>query len=521
MRIGLTTVYSWRPHVVQMEFLARLLEKAGNEVRFLTCDADLPTCYTRELRSGRPSAVECGLCRLGGVRSYRSSNVSSIKQLHSSPQPLYDDAIFWAQSSASTIGRFESDDDYNSPEFQTISGRLGEATSLAYDAALRWIDNEQLDAVVCFNGRMDVTRAVWEAARKRNVRYISMERTWFGDGIQLLPDENCLGLKSVHRMVRQWADVPLTSSQSYVSAGIVAARFTRSNTKEWRAYNVSAKVGTWPANGEKRVLFVPGSRNEIWGHPDRTEKWASRTAAFDAVIEHLGLNAEDIVVRGHPNWGERIGRQLGEKSERYYKDWANARNYVYLNSNDSTSTLSLIEQADAIVVAGGSAALEAGLIGKRVINLAPAPYQEAGFVDQVNSPRDLTGLDLLYEDSSKQQDVRRSKALRFCYTVARRIPQYCQDVICISPEEYVFNTQAAPDRLVNLLRTGELQPDDCTAAADGKEEEQVLQLVRQKRWDALLLHANAPTIESWGPIKRRPPFAMMDQLRKKLPRGDK
>ena len=53
MRIGFASVYSWRPHVEHLAFLARMVEKAGHETHFLTCDADLDNCYTREMR-GRP-----------------------------------------------------------------------------------------------------------------------------------------------------------------------------------------------------------------------------------------------------------------------------------------------------------------------------------------------------------------------------------------------------------------------------------------------------------------------------------
>ena len=117
LRIGFATVYSWRPHVEHAYFLAQLAERAGHEAFFLTCDADLPTCYTREMRD-RPAWRECLECRAGGLRSYTSRNLSSI-----GANALRDAAVApieWAQSSASTLGRFESDADYASAEFQAI-----------------------------------------------------------------------------------------------------------------------------------------------------------------------------------------------------------------------------------------------------------------------------------------------------------------------------------------------------------------------------------------------------------------
>lgn len=380
MRVGFTNIFPWRPHVEHTFFLAQLARQAGHTVSFLACDGDLPSCYNRELKPGRSALLQCMACRVGGIRSYARENVSSLGVPALSEKPSKKAAaLTWAQSSASTLGRFESDADFASPLFSQLSERLAPAVAHAYQGAKRWIERDRLDAICLFNGRIDVTRGILEAARDMGVPYVSIERTWFGDGLQLLPNENCLGLQSVDRMVEEWRDSPLREGQGLMAAGHIAARFARKNTKEWRAYNTTARITEWPvAGGRRKVLLIPGSRNEFWGHPDWVSQWSEPTAAYDAVIEQLRLKPRDLVLRCHPNWAENIGSAGGQMSEAYFTSWARKRGVDVIPSADRTSTLGLIQQADAIVVGGGSAALEAGILGRQVIAVSPSAYQNAG-----------------------------------------------------------------------------------------------------------------------------------------------
>lgn len=166
MRIGFTTVFAWRPHVEHMHFLAQLARKGGHETRFLSCDADLSSCYTRELRPHENRLLQCTACRIGGLRSFESSGGQSLGQLSAPDAKLPEDSSEWSRSSASTLKRFETDEEYESSQFQEIANRLRKPTEQAYAAALRWIETERLDGIVLFNGRMDATRGVLEAAER-------------------------------------------------------------------------------------------------------------------------------------------------------------------------------------------------------------------------------------------------------------------------------------------------------------------------------------------------------------------
>jgi hypothetical protein len=524
MKLGFTSIYSWRPHVEQVHYLAKLARRGGHETAFLTCDSDLPTCYTRQMRPHRAQIVECTACRLGGIRSYVNENISSLADMTDAAIKVPMEAGQWVLSSASTLGRFESDADYADHDFYDFAEALRPAVSKTYAAARSWIEREKLDGLFFFNGRMDVTRAIMEAAKDAKIPFVSVERTWFGDGIQLLPNESCLGLSTIDNMVAEWRDRPLTRAQALAGASHIAARFLRRNQKEWRAYNVNAKKSAWPVkNANHRLLLLPSSRNESWGLPEWQGQWPESIAAYDALIDHFRLRPQDLVLRCHPNWGENIGRTTGAMSEDYYTAWTKKRGILCIPSKDSTSTLGLIEEADAIVVSGGSAALEAGALGKQVIALSPSWYQKAGFQTTVYSNQDLAALQLQkdmppIEQATRARDIQK-RTLRFCYTIGYRMPQFVPFVRSITTTEYNYFDGANPAQLTRLIETGVLEADDDRFAPNDEEENGILDLIAVRNWEKLSAPMEKSVFEKLS-IHRRHIYQAVDWVRAKMRRGD-
>lgn len=524
MRIGFASLYSWRPHVEHLSYLANLVRKIGHETYFLTCDGDLSTCYTRELRQIRPDWQECLLCRAGGIRSYSKHGVSSIAQCLPKVTPEFGSPRDWAISSASTLGRYESDEDFNSLEFLSTVDRLSPAVAHTYAAAINWIEKLNIEAVVVFNGRIDATRAVFEAGMAKKIPVVSLERTWFGDGVQLLPLENCLGLRNITRMVAEWKDRPLRADQARKAARLIASRFLRLNHNEWRAYNVDACVLPWPIKrAESKILLIPSSRNETWGHPDWECGWKHPLAAYDALIENFRWDPANLVLRCHPNWSENIGKNDGKRAEEMYTQWARERGIHIIQSNDKTSTMELIREADAVIVASGSAALESAALGKQVIRIAPANYQSAGISEDATSPEMLSRVilrsDLSLAEANDAEERVRENALRFAYAITYRIPQYVEQVRCMTPTSYLYRDDGDPERLIRLFRSGLLETDDAAFAADTDEETFIVELMRQHRWVDLMDIESIPY--DLNPMHRRPAFRAVDSVRKLLRHGDR
>lgn len=506
--------------------MAQLVQRAGHEVRFLTCDGDLSACYTRELRDGS-RLRECLQCRIGGIRSYTSEGISSLGALQSDKSLHEVNAEPWAYSSASTLGRFESPEDYRSSNFDSLVKKLAPAVQKTYFATREWIAREKLDAVCVFNGRIDVTRAIFEATQSMGISVVSHERTWFGDGIQLLPGEHCLGLATVWRMTEQWSGHALTRAQAQKAASLVAKRFLRRNQTEWRAYNQAAVEESWPAkSGRRKFLILPSSTNEIWGHSDWTSGWQSPLEAFDAVVEKLSLQPDEIVLRCHPNWAEKIGKQDGHLPEAYYSEWARQRGIHCIGSHEVTSTMHLIEQCDAILVSVGSAAMEAGMLGKPVISIAPSVYHKAGFTCNVQDRSQLDNLDaLIAANLVVNHELQRKtarQALRFAYTMVWRLPQYVDQVRAVTTTKFEYAQGAAPQRLIDLFMGQELQADDDTFDTSGSaSEDAVLDQIAVRNWGALIELPAVVAVETDTQICRRGPYKLVDLARNMTGVGDR
>ncbi len=517
MRLGFASIYSFRPHVEHNAYLARLAREAGHEVRFLTCDAQLPHCYARALK-GTSKLVECPKCIAGGVRSFEASGVSALPR--GAAAPSAERAREFAFSSTCTVLRTEPREQWQAAEFRDLQVSLAAAAARAYAGARAWIERERLDGLICFNGRFEANRAVIEAAADAGIPYLTVERTWFGDGLQFAINDNCLDLRQLDRLNARFRDVPLSARQAARAAHHLAARFLRRNVKEWRAYNRQAQPQPWPAAGRGeglRVLIVPSSRNEVDGHPHWTYGWAQLTDGLDAVLETLGADPRRAVLRCHPNWGEHIGRRTGELSERYYTEWANRRGVHVIGSRDRASTFDLIAQADLVIVTGGSAAFEAGALGKPVVSLTPSAYQTAGICAPVLSPDDLARLTAAF-DAVPRERIRR--ALRYGYTHIYRFSQYVDYVRAVTTTRYCYFNGADAARLARMLASGAVEPDDPATASDTAGEDAVVAQVEAQDWDGLLA-PQAPAAGREIAVRRRAALRWIDALRERFPQGDR
>ncbi|WP_416049412.1 hypothetical protein [Cupriavidus basilensis] len=520
MRLGFASIYAYRPHVEHVYFLSTMMKSRGHEVFFLSCDSALSECYTRELRDNSSSAKECMKCTMGGMRSFASGSVDSMRRYRdpAGAAQAGDAAQQWGFSGACTILRTESQVDKQTEEFRGLHQRLATGAAEAFAAACRWIEDRQLDGIVCFNGRMEGPRALLEAAKAKGIPFISVERTWFGDGLLLIPDQNCLALGEVGRVVGEYRDKPLTEAQARSVASLLAARFLRTNTLEWRAYNRNAEDLEWPAqsNGLK-LLITPSSLNEFDGHPDWRTNWPNQIAALDFLFDHLDVDPASCILRCHPNWGETIGLRDGSLAERMYTEWARRRGVHIIGSGERANTLGLIAQADAVVVNGGSAAFEAGALGKQVIALGTSIYQTAGFQIRLYGPEDVDNLSMV---GKQNPDEIARQVLRFAYTFNFRFNQYVSDIRARTTTQYVYNPTPDASRLERLLLTRSVEADDVEVASDAAGEDRVLTLLRERRWEELR-EAQKPIPEEYRPLQRRGVFRYLDAIRERMPIGDR
>lgn len=515
MKIGFSNLFSFRPHVEHLYFLSTLVRQAGHETFFLTCDASVSNCYPRALK-GTSKLNECPKCILGGIRSYPVGPVTSVSTGVGGPDTATLDSM--ALSSSCTLNRTESDLEWYDPEVIAARQSLYGPMASVHQSALRWIERNRLDAVICFNGRMDLTRALTHACEQAGIPYITHERTWFGDGLNLIPNENCMSIAAFTKLALEFESKPLTLTQARLAGKLVSERFLQRNLLEWRIYNKSPEPAPWPlVSPGVRVLVLPSSRNEFAGHDEWKSGWENNTDALDDLFEAFSIKPEQVVVRCHPNWSENIGKVSGQRSLNLYHDWTRNRGIFCISSEQKANTYDLIQQADIVVVNGGSSAIEAGVCGKQVICLGPVNYENAGFV------RVFRDRDALYREGASEPldpDLIIRKTLRFLYLSARRFPQYADHVRAIETTRYAYFEGADPERIFSMLKTGRVEADDATYASDTGDEDQVVEALKRKEWAHLADYVLPRRELNPLKIQRRAGLRWIDNFRDKFPRGD-
>jgi hypothetical protein len=177
----------------------------------------------------------------------------------------------------------------------------------------------------------------------------------------------------------------------------------------------------------------------------------------------------------------------------------------------------LIQQADIVIMNGGSAAVEAGVCGKQIICLGPVNYQNAGFV-HIFRDREALYRSGGFAPIDPNEIIR--KTLRFLYLNARRFPQYVDYVNAISTTKYCYYEGANPERILSMIKTGNVQPDDPTHAVDTTDEDHIIQAMKDRDWDDLARYEFSRLELTPLNIERRKGLRWIDDFRAKLKKGD-
>jgi hypothetical protein len=459
---------------------------------------------------------------MGRASTYSNSEVLTISS-HVPSKILNRNEINSALiSSAVTLHREEIEANYFTNEKLTDSINSMQRNYLrTYYSTLDLIDKKKLTCLIVFNGRIDMTRAAIDAAKYANIKFITHERTFMGHGIQMHVNENIHGLRDRVPLNAKFDKECLTKYQARLAGAEIAKRFMGTNTLEWRVYNAgSPKLSKWPtATTKEKILIIPSSRSETGSHKDWATPWDLSTDGLTMCLKAIGATNDQIVVRFHPNWVQKVGNSTGQSSRKLYKEWCQSNGYHYIDSHEPVSTMGLIADCDVAILNGGSAAIEAGALGKKVVSLGPSAYKGATFCrffETVESIDNFSGFD---DWISEEQIIRGT--LRYVYTALARFPQYFDHVRALQTTEFIAFEGGDPARLESMIKTGNVVADDASIGS-AYEEKEVISLISDRSWERLI--KLAPAFKSTGRIQQNItkhfPYNLIDKARSRFKRGD-
>jgi hypothetical protein len=213
----------------------------------------------------------------------------------------------------------------------------------------------------------------------------------------------------------------------------------------------------------------------------------------------------------------------GPKIENFYQEWSKSMGIHYIKSADKANTQNLIEQSDYVITNGGTAAIEAAILGKPVLSIAPSVYAEAGITMEIHSESkmDFAAIKSYIRDTSETSHKRLiiKRALRFTYCMANRIPQYFDYIKSINTTSYNYFDGADPEKLIRLLNGGELIEDDERYTNEVQFEDHVVDHIISRNWNALLKEQEVINNNSFK-IRRKILYRPVDFVRNLFKRGD-
>lgn len=498
-----------------MVYLSKILEADGHESFFLKCAASVPNCYNKLIKNSS-SYTECIKCQLGGISSFPVSNICKIDPKVSIDlnQEQLEQIV---GSTAYSLHRIELSVDCESTEVSLTKLSISESARIVYANTIKWIQDNKIKLVIIFNGRLDLPRAVLKACESIDVPFFTFESAY--PGVALEVNDDCRSYKSLHHISSVYSGRPLTDSQSRFAGKIAAQMLTKSNLV-WRLYNTSPEKGSWPIPSiSRKVLIVPSSTHEFMGCDGWSPAWDHFTQGIEHVIERLGIEYSDCVIRCHPNWAERIGAAAdGSKSESYYKLWSERSGAAIIPSTSKVNTNDLIAEADLVIVQYGTAGIEATLMGKKVIGLSPSFYSNSGFSVQIHSKEQLSKLDSL--ECHDVAEARR-KALRFLYTFHKRFSQFTEYIRPESVFENRYYAGADVTKIFLALSQNFLVPDDESYSDTTLHEDSVLMLLSAQNFAALLEWSSPEPDTKEIKIERRRGLRWIDGIRRNFKGGDR
>ena len=435
MRIGFASLYPYRPHVKQMAYLVSQAKLAGHDIFFLEMGHGFENCHAKLGESYFKKKIASLKIKYAGLNGFLSGNKDTLSEFINSEKNC--DLSNFEYSARSTVASkygVSSLEDLQSENMKHLIAKNIVTIQEAYTGALGWLKIRNLDLVIGFNGRIDVTNALMQACMDIEVPYYSLERSWTGEGIQLVKNGTALSLSTVNDIVEQYATKPLKSYQIIQAFTFLTKRFSREAFGEYRQWNSDQEFGL--VDKSYSWLYTPSSIFERLGHPHWAVEWENDMVAVEFLLQSRSIHPSQLIVRGHPQWVT-----YSPRSDQLYSDWCAKIGAVYIPSSSKVNTQELILKSDNIISFGSTSAFEAGIAGKTIFNLSPAFYEKGGFIINVLSKKDGT-----YPAETKLPEKEVSRlCLRALYSINYRYMKLTEEIKAIDNYDYVYKEMRQED----------------------------------------------------------------------------
>ena len=436
----------WKNHTIYEGTIARACQAQGATVEYLLCDGLLPECdqhWDSKQNSPRPfdlcqrcqAAAKASLNDLGFPYRWLGEFVTQTERAVAftwaqglTPGEMHEASFKeapvgeWVLSSVISYFRRYPPDMNN---WHVVTVYRGFLLSAAIVATGLWnyLEANEIDSALLFNGRQSITRVAFEIFRQRGVRVLTHERAEYGRGnINVKPNAHCMSPEPFKAFWNMWAQVPLDRESLNATLEWLIQRRYGANLA-WIPFNAASTRSTslresMNLSPDKRLwaLFT-SSTDEVAGDPLMQGPYASQDSWVRDVVRWMALRDDvELVIKVHPNLGGNhyIGKAVDEL--RIYQEMKSAlpANVRIVLPEDSVNAYSLAEEADVGLTFGSIIGLEMAMLGKPVLLASRALYEDGSRFLTLHSRESLSGMLEKCRQASPDREIQR-EAFRLAY----------------------------------------------------------------------------------------------------------
>jgi hypothetical protein len=372
----------------------------GHEITVMTCNGTLAPCFLNNLGAER----YCTLCKYNvaaGIRhldhpmkivkieelvdakrcreifdgqNFSYNSIEEIKELvYKGVQIGYGALSLYVTATRNREPVMDSN-------FRQYFDKLLYNSIVLKEATDAVIANVLPDRISLFNGRTTDGRAVFDTAIEKGIMVRSLENIVSGEKIQSVVFTNALPQSidfQTKRILESWNNSPLDDTQKMeIASSFFEGRRNSQLVRDVKVYTLKQKKGTLPDNwdaSKRNIVIFNSSEDEfaaIGSEFDSYFLFSSQEEGIAQICEKILDPQIHFYLRVHPNLTDisyGYHHRLYDLEKRF-------SNLTVIKADSPTSTYTLIDECEKVIVFGSTTGAEAAYARKPVVLLGGAFY---------------------------------------------------------------------------------------------------------------------------------------------------
>lgn len=247
-----------------------------------------------------------------------------------------------------------------------------------YDATIKIINDNQISSILVYNGRFFHEKAVWDAAKSKNIAVEIYET---------MRDRYVIGTKGFHSrinnqkiMIDHWNN----SNMSDKNKIDIGSRYYKELRSDLNPFKIDPSV-TFDVKKPYFVYFSSSDDEYIGLGKDWEKTLGNQINCVEKLQEIFDKQEEfELIIRLHPNL-----RNKSKEQKFAWRKVQKSRNSRIIDENTKISSYDLLDSAEGTITFGSTMGLESAFAGKPCLTLADCAYDLLGVVDKAKNWKEV------------------------------------------------------------------------------------------------------------------------------------